>query len=347
MTYNYDETTLDLLRLTVPDYGFLVSIVKQKNTGKLIDGRHRLKVWEELGGEASGIDLHVNYVETDNPDECNQIINECRRPWTNPEYRAKLVRDLRDMGHSRRAIAAKVGVTPTTVHRDLAKKEPAPGVTHVTPGAGSSATTVGQDGKTYKKPATKEEIKEAIDLKASGKTVSYIANKLGRGVSTVHSWLAKGDMETFKNSIATNQVNNAVFAKPTNQPQQEKEQFTPTGVLSDLTKEFIKKESKEFDKRIELLENAVQLSKQLDKLWRYVQQKHDKHGRPVARLDIEIASKVMIQNGTMVSMAATLGLPDDASYFDTLFAIDALGKKISSCARQAIYLSGQSDTVLP
>jgi ParB-like chromosome segregation protein Spo0J len=74
MTYDYDETTLDLLRCTIEKHGILVPIIKQQHTEQLIDGRHRKKIWEELGGEASGINLPVHYVETDNPDEYNQII---------------------------------------------------------------------------------------------------------------------------------------------------------------------------------------------------------------------------------------------------------------------------------
>lgn len=203
--------------------------------------------------------------------------------------------------------------------------------------------TRGKDGKLRMPPAKPEEIARAWDMKDAGMTKSAIAKELNRGDGTVHRWLAQ-DREQSTLVPVKKQTQSFVVKEPTaailEQPQK---QLTPTGVLSDFTKEFIKKESKEFSKRIELLENAVELSKQLDKLWKYVQRKHDKHGRPVARQDIEIASKVMIQNGTMARMAATLGLPNDASYFDTLFAIDALGKKISSCARQVIYLSGQSD----
>ena len=177
-------------------------------------------------------------------------------------------------------------------------------------------------------------------------STAAISEELGRGVATMHRVFAKG-REQSPPMPAEKQKQSFILEKPAAIAlEQSKEQLTPTGELSDLTKEFVKKESKEFGRRIELLENTVELSRQLDKLWKYVQQKLNKHSRPVARQDIEIASKIMIQNGTMAKMAATLGLPNDASYFDVLFAIDTLGKKISSSARQAIYLSGHSDTIL-
>jgi transposase len=347
MTYDYDEPTLDYLRITIPTHGVLVPIIKQKNTEQLIDGRHRQKIWEELDGKTKGIPLPVHYVETDNPEEYNQIINDCRRPWKNLKEREKLIHTLRGIGHSQRAIAKTMGVTEMTVRRDLTKGKAAAGATYVAPAAGLPSASVGQDGKKYNKPGTKEEIEEALALYKIGKSTSDIAKDKGRGVRTIRDWIAKSSKVETESPAFVGDNNVATITRPQINTQKEKEQLTPTGILSDLTKEFIKKESKEFGERIELLENAVKLSKQLDKLWKYVQQKHDKHGRPVARQDIEIASKVMIQNGTLANMAVTLGLPDDASYFDALFAIDALGKKISSCARRAIYLSGYSDTILP
>jgi hypothetical protein len=123
-------------------------------------------------------------------------------------------------------------------------------------------------------------------------------------------------------------------------------QFTPTGLLSNLTKELIERESRQFAKREKLLKATVQLSKELDILWKYVQRKYDKSGRSIVRQDMEIASKVMVHDGTMESMALILGLNSDASYFEIMLAIDKLGKNISQYARQTIYLAGHSETVL-
>ena len=135
MTYDYDEPTLDYLRITIPTHGVLVPIIKQKNTEQLIDGRHRQKIWEELDGKTKGIPLPVHYVETDNPEEYNQIINDCRRPWKNLKEREKLIHTLRGIGHSQRAIAKTMGVTEMTVRRDLTKGKAAAGATYVAPAA--------------------------------------------------------------------------------------------------------------------------------------------------------------------------------------------------------------------
>jgi hypothetical protein len=118
MNYVYDETTLDWLRITIPTHGFLVPIIRQKGSDKLIDGRHRLKVWEEFGGEASKFKLNVCYVETDNPEECNEIINKCRRLWASKEERQPMVKALNDRGHSQRAIARVMGEDEMTVRND-------------------------------------------------------------------------------------------------------------------------------------------------------------------------------------------------------------------------------------
>jgi transposase len=323
MNYVYDETTLDWLRITIPTHGFLVPIIRQKGSDKLIDGRHRLKVWEEFGGEASKFKLNVCYVETDNPEECNEIINKCRRLWASKEERQPMVKALNDRGHSQRAIARVMGVDKRTVYNDLAETKKSAGGDFSPPALSAPVAVKGIDGKQYTKPASQEEVNEALAMKAEGKTSKAIAQKLKRPARTIQGWTAKDKTES------------------------NEERLTPTGVLADLTKEFVKKESKEMVKRIELITSAIELSKQLDRLWKYAQQKHDKHSRPVVRQNIEVASRVMVQNGAMEEMAAMLQLPKNASYFDIMLAMDKLGKHISDCSRRTIYLLGGSDTILP
>lgn len=51
MTNSYDEATLDLLRLIIPNCGILVPVICRSGTNEIIDGRHRLKVREELEKE--------------------------------------------------------------------------------------------------------------------------------------------------------------------------------------------------------------------------------------------------------------------------------------------------------
>ena len=61
---------------------------------------------------------------------------------------------------------------------------------------------------------------------------------------------------------------------------------------------------------------------------------------------MEIASKSMVQDRTMTSMALALGLEETASYFEIMLAIDQLGKDISLYARQTIYQFGHSGRML-
>ena len=63
MTYAYDEATLDLLRLTIPIYGILVPIIRRSGTNEVIDGRHRLKIREELQAQGTQIMLPVHHVD--------------------------------------------------------------------------------------------------------------------------------------------------------------------------------------------------------------------------------------------------------------------------------------------
>ena len=271
------------------------------------------------------------------------IITEAVKLATTESRLAMALMAIKEEKISEREAASRFGVSRTTLQRKAAT---APTGLNGPVGALQQVPTKGKDGKLRKPPAKPEEITRAWEMRDAGMSTAAISEELGRGVATMHRVFAKG-REQSPPMPAEKQKQSFILEKPAAIAlEQSKEQLTPTGELSDLTKEFVKKESKEFGRRIELLENTVELSKQLDKLWKYVQQKLNKHSRPVARQDIEIASKIMIQNGTMAKMAATLGLPSDASYFDVLFAIDALGKKISSSARHAIYLSGYSDTIL-
>ena len=108
MTYAYDEATLDLLRLTIPTYGILVPIIQRSGTNEIIDGRHRLKIRDEMAEQGIKIMLPVHHVDTDNPAEIDQIVNSVRRPWQDTEQRRKLVAQLREKGHSHQHIADAV-----------------------------------------------------------------------------------------------------------------------------------------------------------------------------------------------------------------------------------------------
>lgn len=190
MTYSYDEATLDLLRLTIPTYGILVPILQRSGTNEIIDGRHRMKVRDELAEQGIKIMLPVHHVDTDNPSEIDAIVNSIRRPWQDTEQRRELVAKLKEKGHSNGSIASAVGTTEITVRRDLEKS---PASTNVVAGDEDQKPEgrKGKDGKTYKPPATPAEIAKAWEMKDSGMSTPAIALDLGRGEQTVRDWFKK------------------------------------------------------------------------------------------------------------------------------------------------------------
>lgn len=189
MKHAYDETTLELLRLTIPDYGILVPILQRAGTNEIIDGRHRLKVREELEQQGIRIMLPVHHITTEDPEEIDRIVNSVRRPWQDTEQRRELVAKLREKNHSQRAIAKVLGVHHTTVLNDIKAQSP----TGENPPVGllPQHTTNGQDGKTRKSPATPVEVSKAWEMKDSGMSAPAIAKDLGRGDETVRNWFKK------------------------------------------------------------------------------------------------------------------------------------------------------------
>ncbi|NBQ51319.1 MAG: hypothetical protein EBU35_11925, partial [Marivivens sp.] len=189
MNYAYDEATLDLLRLTIPTYGILVPIIKQSGTNEVIDGRHRLKVREELEAQGIRIMLPVHHVDTNNPEEIDQIVNSVRRPWQDAEQRRELVSKLREKGHSHQRIADAVGTAKSTVQKDLQPKSA--GDQNRPPADSKPKAATGKDNKKYAPPATPKEIAEAWGMKDKGMSTSAIAQDLGRGETTIRKWFKK------------------------------------------------------------------------------------------------------------------------------------------------------------
>lgn len=193
MNYAYDEATLDLLRLTIPTYGIIVPIILRSGTNEVIDGRHRMKIRDELLSEGMKITLPVHHVDTDNPAEIDQIVNSVRRPWQDAAQRQELVRKLRERGHSNQRIANAVGTSKFTVARDLAES---PTIANAIVGASEPRVITGKDGKDRKPPAAPKEIARAWSMKDSGMSTPAIAKDLGRGEQTVRNWLKKDRPET-------------------------------------------------------------------------------------------------------------------------------------------------------
>jgi ParB-like chromosome segregation protein Spo0J len=189
MEHTYDEATLDLLRLTIPTYGIIVPIIQRSGTNEIIDGRHRLKIRDELAEQGIKIMLPVHHVDTDNPAEIDAIVNSIRRPWQDTEQRRELVRQLREKGHSHQRIADAVGAGETTVRRDL-RLIPA-GPPNGGPADCPPAPSKGKDGKTYRPQATQDEIAKAWSMKESSMSLAAIARDTGRNESTIREWFKK------------------------------------------------------------------------------------------------------------------------------------------------------------
>jgi DNA-binding Lrp family transcriptional regulator len=102
------------LRESIERHGQIVAILADVD-GNIIDGRHRLRACRELG-----IEPRIDYLpEGTSAEELKSlalVVNLARRQIT-ASARRGIVRDelLRDAGRSDRAIAAAVGVSPTTV----------------------------------------------------------------------------------------------------------------------------------------------------------------------------------------------------------------------------------------
>ena len=111
-------------------------------TGAVLDGHHRLRAWHELRAEGRRVPQYPRVLRRF-PSEEAKLAHALRlnlsRRHLDPTARARLVADLRRRGWSHRRVAEVLGVSHTTVSRDLA------GGTSVPP-----AHVVGADGKRYR-----------------------------------------------------------------------------------------------------------------------------------------------------------------------------------------------------
>ena len=343
MSYAYDEATLDLLRLTIPTHGILVPIIQRSGTNEVIDGRHRLKIRDEMAEQGIKIMLPVHHVDTENPAEIDQIVNSVRRPWQDTEQRRKLVAQLREKGHSHKRIADAVGTAKSTVQADLKVKPP--GGRNRPPGAKPDTRSKGKDDKSYSPPATEAEKAKAWEMKDRGMSTAAIAQDLGRGQSTVRDWFTKERPE----AVAAAQP---VMPAPVPDPAPAPEPKTvPTddfpAVLPALSVQIIKAEAKAASKRTASFGALVELNAHMEKLWKAAQKNFTDHGRSVLRNHMGLADADMVRNGVIATQCEALGLPADATYLEMLREVDATAKKLSQSARTAIYLLGYTETLEP
>ena len=315
----------------------------------MIDGRHRLKIRDEMAEQGIKIMLPVHHVDTENPAEIDRIVNNVRRPWQDTEQRRKLVAQLRDKGHSHQRIADAVGTHKKTVQNDLktetATGGKAPGGEKAPPGAKPATRSKGKDDKNYSPPATEAEKAKAWEMKDSGMSTTAIAQDLGRGQSTVRDWFTKERPEAV---AAAQPVMPAPVPDPVPAPEPK---TVPTddfpAVLPALSVQIIKAETKAASKRTASFGALVELNAHMEKLWKAAQKNFTDHGRSVLRNHMGLADADMVRNGVIATQCEALGLPADATYLEMLREVDATAKKLSQSARTAIYLLGYTETLEP
>jgi transposase len=337
MTYPYDEATLDLLRLTIPTYGIIVPIILRSGTNEIIDGRHRMKIREELLGEGMKITLPVHHVDTDNPAEIDQIVNSVRRPWQDAAQRQELVKKLRERGHSHQRIADAVGTHKKTVQNDLKAQSPTGEKAPV--GVPTAKATKGKDGKMRKPPATPEEIARAWQMKDSGMSTPAIAKDLERGEQTVRDWFKKERPEavqateppTSEAGKSDHDQTSEIRTVESNEP------ITPTGQISKHTKSIIAREKKTLQVKLEQVKQIRELNSSLEGYWKPLQRDWQKHGRAVVLGNLNIAEKVFLRDGVLQPLAESLGLPNESSLEDCLWAMQKEAKQIEKNIRTALY----------
>jgi hypothetical protein len=344
----YDEATLDLLRLTIPTYGILVPVIYRSGTNEIIDGRHRLKVREELEAEGIRIMLPVHHIDTDNPEEIDQIVNSVRRPWQDTVQRRKLVAQLREKGHSFRRISGAVGADEKTVRNDL--KADAPGAENSSPGAKPPATSKGKDGKRQAAAkATPEEIARAWSMKDSGMSTSAIAQDLGRGQSTVRDWFTKERTQATQPPALPPSAPETPTPTPdppietTENRMFEPEPLTPTGKLSSDVKALIKRERQLIAERVSHVRHLQNFNQAATKHWEYLQRKFQTTGRSVIAHNMELASASLQQSKALQPWAESLGIPVNSSYEDCIWATIKLARDLDKSMRLSLYLAGFID----
>ena len=136
----------EALKADIAVHGIRVPIVVDAETGKVLDGHHRLRAFEELRAAGAKVaDYPRQVVRLADDDERAEFVlaaNLFRRHLTKTQ-RQELVASLREKGWSLRRIGEAVNVSHEAVRTDLA------GVKNLTPGTEEPAQVVGKDAKSY------------------------------------------------------------------------------------------------------------------------------------------------------------------------------------------------------
>lgn len=111
-----DAAIEDAMRASITRWGVLVPVVRDQD-GQVIDGHVRVRLAAEAGVPYP--ERHVTVADSAEARDLRLSLNADRRQLTVDQRRA-LVGDLREQGHSTRAIAGALGTSKSTVQRDVA-----------------------------------------------------------------------------------------------------------------------------------------------------------------------------------------------------------------------------------
>ena len=136
--------------------------------------------------------------------------------------------------------------------------------------------------------------------------------------------------KTYPEAVAIGQP---VMPAPKPKPE---EPLTPTGQISQETKDIVSKEKKCLQQKIEQVKQLDELNEQFTVYWRHLQKNWTKQGRSVVKMHREVAEKIFLRDGTMQPLAEALGLPKTASLEDCLWGMQARAKKLESSIRSAL-----------
>lgn len=114
--HDLDPATDAALTASIRLHGVIVPVVVTQH-GDIVDGHQRARISEQEGRTYPTITIEV--ADEDEARAIARTLNEDRRPMAR-EQRLPIVAELREQGHSLRAIAGAVGVDPKTVRNDLA-----------------------------------------------------------------------------------------------------------------------------------------------------------------------------------------------------------------------------------
>jgi hypothetical protein len=347
MTQDYDEATLDLLRLTIPTYGIIVPIIQRSGTNEIIDGRHRMKVCEELRQEGLEIMLPVRHFDTDNPAEIDQIVNSVRRPWQDTEHRRQLVKQLKEKGHSNQRIADAVGTSKFTVARDLSGT---PTIANATVGDLETKLVTGKDGRTTRPPATPGEILKAWEMKDAGASIKAIAFDLKRGEETVRRWLKGSRPEAIQTgqqlSVAAPEPEPPVpDPEPQHDPEPPKLALTPPSVkplpVSPQERKRHYSQIKWVKERWIPAAKALMEARQLlkDENTRLGDAyRHRENGGKLFTIPFQRLANEWEDKGHLAEIAEVLGI-DDQSLAAVLLKLEEMAKELESLAKSCATLA--------